>query len=335
MNIPNKGGILVRDLKRAFLSLLLLGLFFVTFNLHYAYANTCLLTAEGNLRNGGTIVITGDYPKDAKKEDINITFQLQDRSLITLKAYDLSTNATFEDGRLSCKYKLDEVPEEAEIAVAFISLYNDGTYTTLSQSNNLYLDPQLFSDVPHNYWAFKQISELAKDKVLGGYPDGTFMPEGKVSREEFAQMLVLALGLQVEADGQSSFIDVKTGNWASPAIEAVKPYLPGFKNSNGTYSFRGNSPILREDVATAIVRAKEYDQDQTVGSDEAKSMFKDYNSISVSLRKYVVLAVNNDVMSGYPDQTFRGQGALTRAEVVALLYKLKTLGDGNKTIIDE
>lgn len=340
MNIQNEGGILVQNLKRAFLFLLVIGLISFTFNLNNADADesSCLLTAEGNLKNGGTIVITGDIPKEVKKEDIQITFQILQLhdSLKSLGDYELAAYATVEDGRLSCTYKLDQVPKEAEALTACISLWpRDETKTTLIRSNLLYLDPQLFSDVPHEYWAYKQISELAKDKVLGGYPDGTFKPDGKVSREEFAKMLVLALGLQTEDNRQSSFIDVKTSQWASPAIEAVKQYLPGFKNSDGTYSFRGNCPILREDVATAIVRAKGYDRDQTVDSNEVKSIFKDSNSISASLRKYVVIAVNNEVMSGYPDQTFRGQEPLTRAEVATLLYKLKSLGDGTKTIIEE
>ncbi|HOV50419.1 MAG TPA: S-layer homology domain-containing protein, partial [Candidatus Cryosericum sp.] len=40
-----------------------------------------------------------------------------------------------------------------------------------------------FKDVPSDYWAATEIAWLADNKVASGYTDGTFRPEGKVSRE--------------------------------------------------------------------------------------------------------------------------------------------------------
>jgi len=42
-----------------------------------------------------------------------------------------------------------------------------------------------FSDVTASYgWAQEAISDLAKSKVINGYPDGTFKPGNSITKEE-------------------------------------------------------------------------------------------------------------------------------------------------------
>ena len=54
-----------------------------------------------------------------------------------------------------------------------------------------------FPDVPANYWAKKHIDYLVSKGVVKGFPDGTFKPEAKVTREQFAKMIVVAKGLKL------------------------------------------------------------------------------------------------------------------------------------------
>ena len=35
---------------------------------------------------------------------------------------------------------------------------------------------QAYSDVPSSHWAFSDINSIAKHRISGGYPDGTFKP---------------------------------------------------------------------------------------------------------------------------------------------------------------
>ena len=48
--------------------------------------------------------------------------------------------------------------------------------------------------------------------------------------------------------------------------------------------------------------------------------FSDSSSISSWAYGWVVSAVNNQLMSGYPDNTFRPQANATRAEAVTVIY---------------
>lgn len=54
------------------------------------------------------------------------------------------------------------------------------------------LDPaktKLFPDMPQNHWAYKEISELAGNGLLDGYPDGEFKGDRMMTRYEFATIV--------------------------------------------------------------------------------------------------------------------------------------------------
>ena len=50
-------------------------------------------------------------------------------------------------------------------------------------------------------------------------------------------------------------------------------------------------------------------------------MFKDKSSISKSMGKYFTIALNNELVGGYPDSTIRAQASLNRAEFATLLLR--------------
>ena len=46
-----------------------------------------------------------------------------------------------------------------------------------------------FTDLTDAHWAYDNIMRLANDGTINGYDDGTFLPEGTVTRAEFVKML--------------------------------------------------------------------------------------------------------------------------------------------------
>lgn len=62
------------------------------------------------------------------------------------------------------------------------------------------------------------LSELG---ILKGYDDGTFLPEGNVTRAEFVSVLVRAFKLENQNDPQRIFYDVPTSHWAAENINTV------------------------------------------------------------------------------------------------------------------
>lgn len=181
---------------------------------------------------------------------------------------------------------------------------------------------QRFWDVPKDYWGFEYIADLAERGVIKGYEDGSFKPENIVLRSEWAKMMVTAAGLSVNDNG-TYFTDT-TGHWANSYINTAKNYLTGY--SDGSY--RPDQAATREDVTVAMVKLKGYDLSDVDYS--YLNTFRDVDSISNYAKGYVAVAIKNNLISGFEDNTFRGQDTLTRAEAATLMYRAFKHGNADK-----
>ena len=189
---------------------------------------------------------------------------------------------------------------------------------------------QTFKDVPKSYWAFSYISEMVSRGVLSGYPDGYFYPENNITRAEFAKIMTCAAGLTIDEKAGTNYDDVIWDDWSVPYIEAAKYYLSGYTTPDGSIYYFPDDLALREDIAVALVKLKGY---STIGYDLSilQAMFTDWQSISEGARKYVSVAIDQGLISGYDDRTFRGQQGITRAEAATLLWRAYQYGNGNKS----
>lgn len=184
--------------------------------------------------------------------------------------------------------------------------------------------PQRFWDVPKDHWAFGYISELVDKGVLNGYEDGSFRPDDTVTRAEWAKIMVLAAGLPVNDDAVN-FYDMYD-HWANSYVNTAKEYLAAY--TDGT--FKPDQAAVREDVTVSMVKLKGYDVSKVDYS--YLSRFSDMNSISNSLKAYVAVAVEKELIDGFEDGTFRGQDTLTRAEAATLLWRAFQYGSDNKVV---
>lgn len=164
-----------------------------------------------------------------------------------------------------------------------------------------------FSDIS-GHWAEDQIKSMTDEGIINGYPQGTFQPDGKITRAEFASLLVTAFGL-TKGEGKS-FTDT-VDHWAKDAIAAAN--AAGIVNGYSDTIFGPDDPITREQMAVMIVKAA-----RLTDAAHAKT-FADSSSISDWAKEAVDIATSNQLISGYPDNTFQPQGNATRAEATAVL----------------
>lgn len=172
---------------------------------------------------------------------------------------------------------------------------------------------QVFGDLPESYWASASINKLCGLGIVNGYPDGTFRPDSNITRAEFVSILVKAMDLEAENNGES-FEDIP-GHWAENDMitAASLGIISGFDNS----SFRPDDPITREQLAVIAAKAAGL---QTIAGD---TNFADNDKISSWAKASVLAAVSANLLKGYPaDNTFRPQNNTTRAEAVSLMVGL-------------
>ena len=178
-----------------------------------------------------------------------------------------------------------------------------------------------FTDVDRSFWAYAPINQMLEEKILSGYPDGTFKPNNAITRAEFAKIMVLALDLKEDESTKNiKFSDVDAEFWANDYIKIASKYLAGYEE-NGKKTYSPNQHAIRADVAVALVLATGLDNSNFKLS--TLDSFKDKNSIPANYRKYIAIAVENNLMKGFDDGTFKPKASLTRAQVSQLIYNTK------------
>lgn len=183
-----------------------------------------------------------------------------------------------------------------------------------------------YTDVPTTHWAWDSIQRVSAKNWFSGYPDGSFRPNGTITRAEALKVFVVFLGLEVSPVTQTSFYDVSPSKWYAPYIEAGKDLFPVHTTIQGKTPFQPDMPVTREDTIYALVNALGYSNDVSVVDESVLNMFTDQNSISKSLRPYFAVALQNQLVAGYNDSTIRAQNSLTRAEFATLLYRGSFVG---------
>jgi uncharacterized protein YjdB len=124
-----------------------------------------------------------------------------------------------------------------------------------------------YSDVEGTMYE-EPVARLSKLEVLKGYPDGSFKPEGSITRAEFAAVAVRARGLAGVAEAAaglpSGFVDVPATHWAAGYVGTAGSM--GIVNGIGNGMFAPNALVKYEEAVTMLVRALGYEYDaQTKG----------------------------------------------------------------------
>ena len=116
-----------------------------------------------------------------------------------------------------------------------------------------------FSDVPVSHPYHDAIQDLASRGVVSGYLDGSFRPGSPVIRQQFAKMIVLAMGYTVPAGIVCPFADVDlTPNPLDPLYPAK--YVAGcafygITTGKTPTTFDPYGDITRQQLITMVVRA--------------------------------------------------------------------------------
>lgn len=340
-------------MKRKYISILiLLTLCLMTSTASYAGAPIEFITCDingqetGSVFSKATVNVTGvdesgNYlyygidvcilEKPASGENWDTVFQKRiETSSLSVQISDFGDAAQYQQGQVYAigyrvLYTVLNSDDENILQAEWKRI--EGSYFKIKSAVQDNANRVSFKDVSANHWAYNAIAELAKNNVISGYTDGTFRPDGKITREEFAKIMVLSMNLPVDEPQNQSYADVPKNRWSYKYIEAVKNCMPGYSQSEWMY-FKGSENANREDVAHALVMAKGY-QKQEADLKRLDSLFNDADQISKDLADDILIAYDKKLISGYDDKTFRPKGELTRAEAAMLIYRATHSLGGN------
>ena len=163
-----------------------------------------------------------------------------------------------------------------------------------------------FCDVDASSKLGQDVEYLVSKGIIGGYEDGTFRPQGQITRAELCKLINLVFGYKKMA--QTGFPDVTANIWFyNYAIIAKEAgYIGGYEDG----TFRGNNNVTREQFCTIITRTMGlytlYDVSVSDG-------------VSEWAKPYVEAVLSNSLMVKDEDGSFRAKENITRADVVTVL----------------
>lgn len=166
-----------------------------------------------------------------------------------------------------------------------------------------------------DHWARASIERSVELGFVTGYADGSFKPNGRVSRAEIAAMLARALKLEL-VQASVSFADQDaTPAWAQPYIQAIAQagIVSGYEDG----TFRANKEISRTELVVILVRALGVEVQFDVSMD-----FEDAVEVPAWARPYVATAVELGLIKGDEHRKFHPNQSSTRAEAITMIMNM-------------
>lgn len=234
-------------------------------------------------KNGKTLSASKSTDKDG-----NITLTLQNGAELigdnyyTIKATDSKGNA------------------KADVAITLKDKKNNSANGTTDKNGMLILPAS-----EHKAYIF-------------GYEDGTFRPDNNMSRAEAAAIFARLISEKKDEkiSGKSNFNDVSKNEWYSDYIGYLSKYgiIKGYSDN----TFRPNDNVTRAEFVAMTVRFNALFNEIKKGSYTVK-----YTDVASNYWAYSDIAYAKNVgwLNGYADGSFKGDNAITRAEVVTVVNR--------------
>lgn len=172
-----------------------------------------------------------------------------------------------------------------------------------------------FNDIDGVDWATEAIIALADKGILNGKSEGMFKPYDNITREEFAKILVCAMGLDKASYSGNNFTDVSENDWFCKFVNIA--FEHNILNGTGDKMFGTGEQISRQDIAVMVCNAL-----KSKGKDlpNAELAFEDKDIISDYAIDSVAALYKLGVVNGISETQFDPQGKATRAQAAKIIY---------------
>lgn len=192
-----------------------------------------------------------------------------------------------------------------------------------SGSYSVIWNPQDFEDAK-SHWGKTDVNNIAARLDLKGNGDNTFSPNRQVTRSEFAEIVVLGLGLMRQDAPQNLFPDVNESAWFRSAVALANEFgiVRGYDNGN----FYGNQEITREQGFAMVARAYRLIEPKAAISPEQMNSelerYSDAADVSNWAKEDVAQLIAAGIIQGNGPEVLSPKTTMTRAEVTALIARM-------------
>lgn len=229
-----------------------------------------------------------------------------------------------------------QLVQRTSVLVAIIMVFSVFICIPVKADTVNYVHTSPFTDVNTNHWAIRHIMKMNIREVASGYTDGSFKPDKAVKQLEAVLMAVRNLDCSEEISSINSnrSLPFSVPQWASEDYKkellfAVERGLIVPSEDN----FDAQSYASRAWIAQLIVRMIDK-EDECSGLARKTTSFKDDSSIPIWSLGYINVALKYELISGYPDNSFKPYKNVSRAEALALFNRSEEYLDLSDSIMN-
>ena len=176
-----------------------------------------------------------------------------------------------------------------------------------------------FTDIDPNEWYgsyLGYLDKLVQLEIVRGYPDGTFKPEGYLTRGEFMRLLSVYEGLYTTTP-------TKGIHWAENDWNILNE-CGVLENTNIPCTYDALEKAVTRYEMAMMINNMLYNVfcEATVELTSPSSNIKDYSTMNLAYRAAVEQTYGKGIITGYEDSSFQGDKTLTRIEAAVVMVRL-------------
>lgn len=174
-----------------------------------------------------------------------------------------------------------------------------------------------YRDVKETDWYAEAVNRLSAANIVNGMADGSFNPQGEVTRAQFVKMLVQAM--EYKKIDSLSFEDLKPfassrPHWASVYIETALRSGVIVKAEIGD-NFYPDVPLTRKDMGMMMFRALKLEP--STGANPFADLAEANDSLT---RLYEEYLIRGNIIGG--KRLYKPEGLTTRAEAATIISRM-------------
>lgn len=192
--------------------------------------------------------------------------------------------------------------------------------------DNGYSPYQYFPDVRDNHSNSTAINHLKQQEIIGGYADGSFKPDGEISKAELVKFVV-ATSVNPDKDNYNHCFDDVEDQWHAPYICYAKSQ--GWVSGVEDNKFEPNAIISRVEALKIIFKAI-FDQNIDINIKMTNNSFIDIDYDSW-YSHYFIFGINYDLLDLNHTQSnvdgyisYFPEENITRKEVAETIFRSMT-----------
>ena len=178
------------------------------------------------------------------------------------------------------------------------------------------------ADDIHGHWAEKTLQQFIDNGWIQG-DEGGIRPDSTITRAEMATVVGAVEEYTEEAD-VSGYKDVAKTDWFYKQV--AKIVKANVMVGVGDNKWAPQGDVTREQAAVIMCKLNDVSVDTKANAADIRAQlsklgYTDANAVSDWAAPYILAAVQNGYMSGYPDHTLRSGNNITRAVAIVMLDK--------------